>query len=179
MIWETFDTNKHDSLTSRHQTSKPSSFFPSADTRCDTLRSLPFQLGLLLRLNSSPPSLPPRSVRTSPAIISQVARRERIMGFGDFQTICHKAALPVCSVVGPKSLISGNAAGIQANCYARSVSLANTIIFEAATDFMHILALGMAAIMVFHVRSKFTAVGTGRFLPPYIDLCSDASILQK
>lgn len=82
------------------------------------------------------------------------------MGFGDiFDIICHKAALPLCAVVGPKSPISGSPTGIQANCYARSVELANTIIFEAATDFMHILALGMAAIMVLHVRSKFTAVG--------------------
>jgi len=81
------------------------------------------------------------------------------MGFGDFETICRKSALPLCSVVGPVSPISGSPTGIQANCYARSVSLANTIIFEAATDFMHILALGMAAIMVLHVRSKFTAVG--------------------
>lgn len=80
------------------------------------------------------------------------------MGFGDFETICHKSALPLCSIVGPISPISGKT-GIQANCYARSVELANTIIFEAATDFMHILALGMAVIMILHVRSKFTAVG--------------------
>ena len=84
------------------------------------------------------------------------------MGFGDFETICHKSPLPLCSIVGPVSPISGNPSGIQANCYARSVELANTIIFEAATDFMHILALGMAAIMVLHVRSKFTAVGKKR-----------------
>ena len=81
------------------------------------------------------------------------------MGFGDFETICSKNLLPLCSLVGPPSPISGGPAGIQASCYARSVELANTIIFEAATDFMHILALGMAAIMVLHVRSKFTAVG--------------------
>jgi len=81
------------------------------------------------------------------------------MGFGDFETICRKSALPLCAIVGPASPISGSPTGIQANCYARSVELANTIIFEAATDFMHILALGMAAIMVLHVRSKFTAVG--------------------
>ena len=83
------------------------------------------------------------------------------MGFGDFETICRKSALPLCAIVGPTSPISGSPAGILANCYARSVELANTIIFEAATDFMHILALGMAAIMVLHVRSKFTAVGKG------------------
>lgn len=80
------------------------------------------------------------------------------MGFGDFESICRKSALPLCSIVGPPSSITGTV-GIQANCYARSVELANTIIFEAANDFMHILALCMTAIMVLHVRSKFTAVG--------------------
>lgn len=81
------------------------------------------------------------------------------MGFGDFGSICQKSPLPVCSLLGPSNSISGGATGYQANCYARSIELANTIIFEAATDFMHILALGMTAIMIIHVRSKFTAVG--------------------
>ena len=83
------------------------------------------------------------------------------MGFGDFASICRKSPLPLCPLVGPPSPISGPT-GIQANCYARSIELANTIIFEAATDFMHILALGMTAIMILHVRSKFTAVGKSR-----------------
>lgn len=81
------------------------------------------------------------------------------MGFGDFQRICRQSALPLCSLVGPPSPILGTGAGIQANCYARSIELANTIIFEGATDFMHILALGMTMVMILHVRSKFTAVG--------------------
>lgn len=81
------------------------------------------------------------------------------MGFGDFSSICQKNAFPLCSLVGAGNGINRHS-GIQPNCYARSVELANTIIFEAATDFMHILALGMAVIMVLHVRSKFTAVGT-------------------
>jgi len=87
------------------------------------------------------------------------------MGFGDFEKICHQSPLPLCSIVGPQSPISSRP-GIQADCYARSVELANTIIFEAATDFMHILALGMTAIMILHVRSKFTAVGKPRPYPP-------------
>ena len=79
----------------------------------------------------------------------------------------------MCSVVGPTNPISNGRTGIQATCYARSVELANTIIFEAATDFIHILALGMAAIMVLHVRSKFTAVGE-RFRPePIFHMRSD------
>lgn len=80
------------------------------------------------------------------------------MGFGDFDTICRKAALPVCSLVGPKSELSGTR-GILPNCYARNIEVANTIIFQGATDVIHIVALAMAIIMIIHVRSKFTAVG--------------------
>ena len=80
------------------------------------------------------------------------------MAFGDFDSICRMSALPLCSLVGPVSNVTGTT-GIQATCYARSIELANTIIFEAAADFMHILALAMTAVMIVHVRSKFTAVG--------------------
>ena len=82
------------------------------------------------------------------------------MGFTDFRSICEKSMLPLCSLIGPLSPISGAASGIQATCYARSIDFANTVIFEAATGFAHIMALIMAVIMVLHVRSKFTAVGT-------------------
>jgi hypothetical protein len=80
------------------------------------------------------------------------------MGFGDFVSICTKTPLPLCSLIGPPSLIQGSA-GVLPQCYSLSIELANTIIFEGAADFMHILALGMTAIMILHVRSKFTAVG--------------------
>ena len=81
------------------------------------------------------------------------------MGFGDFATICRKTAVPLCSLVGPPSSIAGST-GIEPNCYARSIELANTIIFQGGVDFMHIIALIMTTIMIIHVRSKFTAVGT-------------------
>ena len=80
------------------------------------------------------------------------------MGFGDFRTICRKTAIPLCALVGPKNKLSG-ATGIQPKCYARTVELANTIIFQGASDFMQILALIMTSFMIIHVRSKFTAVG--------------------
>jgi len=80
------------------------------------------------------------------------------MGFGNFETLCLKVALPLCSLVGPPSSITG-ATGIPTECYSRSVELANTIIFQGAADFAHIIALIMTAIMIIHVRSKFTAVG--------------------
>ncbi|KAF2873774.1 chitin synthase III catalytic subunit [Massariosphaeria phaeospora] len=80
------------------------------------------------------------------------------MGFGDFTTICDKASIPLCALVGPPSEING-AAGIQASCYSRTIELANTLIFQGANDVMHIGALVMTVIMIMHVRSKFTAVG--------------------
>ncbi|KAF1990037.1 hypothetical protein K402DRAFT_444544 [Aulographum hederae CBS 113979] len=80
------------------------------------------------------------------------------MGFGDFQAICEKTSIPLCSLVGPPSPITGRP-GIQPNCYSRTVEVANTIIFQGATDFTHIIALIMTTIMIIHVRSKFTAVG--------------------
>lgn len=85
-----------------------------------------------------------------------------IMGFGDFNSICEKTPLPLCSLVGPASPISG-ATGIISNCYARNIEVANTIIFEGAASFMHIIALGMTVIMILHIRSKFTAVGSSYF----------------
>ena len=80
------------------------------------------------------------------------------MGFGDFVSICEKTPLPLCPLVGPESPITG-AHSVQTNCYARSIELANTIIFQGATGFAHILALIMLVVMIIHVRSKFTAVG--------------------
>jgi len=80
------------------------------------------------------------------------------MGFGNFSVICTQAALPLCSVLGSTSSLAGSH-GIEADCYARNIELANTIIFQGATSFMHIVALIMTVIMILHVRSKFTAVG--------------------
>lgn len=80
------------------------------------------------------------------------------MGFGDFDSICQKAVIPLCTLVGAESPTT-KTRGILANCYARNIEVANTIIFQAATAFAHILALVMTVIMILHIRSKFTAVG--------------------
>lgn len=79
------------------------------------------------------------------------------MAFGSFQDICEKVALPLCALVGPYN--GEGRPGIEPMCYSRTIEAANTIIFEAASGFVHIGALIMCLIMVFHVRSKFTAVG--------------------
>lgn len=81
------------------------------------------------------------------------------MGFGDFYAVCTNAALPLCALVGQNNAYTGGR-GIQADCYSRSISLANTIIFQGLAGIAHIIALIMTVIMIIHVRSKFTAVGT-------------------
>lgn len=80
------------------------------------------------------------------------------MTFGDFTSFCETAPLPLCASVGHITSIS-NGVGIEANCYARNIELANTIIFQMAASAIHILALVMTVIMILHVRGKFTAVG--------------------
>jgi len=79
------------------------------------------------------------------------------MVFGDFTNVCRQAAIPLCSLVGTSPLTGQ--VGIPPICYARTIELANTIIYQGATSCVHIIALVMTIIMVIHVRSKFTAVG--------------------
>ena len=93
--------------------------------------------------------------------------------FGSFDDICQTAALVVCPLVGELH-------GIEPNCYSRNVEIANTVLFQpgrfraipgcsgldaqfesvpAATCFVHIVAMIMTGIMIYHIRSKYTAVG--------------------
>ncbi|KAL7418790.1 Chitin synthase, class 7 [Cryptotrichosporon argae] len=72
--------------------------------------------------------------------------------FGSFDWVCERASLVVCPMLG-------TANGIEPTCYARNVQLGSQVFFQPATCFIHIAALGMTAIMLFHVRSKYTAVG--------------------
>lgn len=84
------------------------------------------------------------------------------MGFSDVLIhACEKTPLPLCPLIGPSNALMG-AHGVAAQCYARSIELANTIIFQGAAGFAHIVALIMTVIMIIHVRSKFTAVGTSK-----------------
>ncbi|EHA50560.1 chitin synthase export chaperone [Pyricularia oryzae 70-15] len=102
-------------------------------------------------------------------------------GFGDFTSLCQMAPLPLCSNVGKVN----NIIGIEPNCYARSIELANTIIFQGAASAMHIVALCMTVVMVLHVRGKFTAVGRKEILNffyfymllTFISLCVDAGVV--
>jgi hypothetical protein len=72
--------------------------------------------------------------------------------FGSFNSICETAALVICPLVGTDQ-------GIEPSCYSRNVDVAGTLIFQPSTCFVHIVAILMTAIMIYHIRSKYTAVG--------------------
>ncbi|GJJ78347.1 hypothetical protein EMPS_10706 [Entomortierella parvispora] len=72
--------------------------------------------------------------------------------FGNFNKICSTVPLTLCPLVGTTD-------GIEPICYSRNVKLADTLIFEPSTLIIHIIALVMTSIMIYHIRSKYTAVG--------------------
>ncbi|CAJ0888891.1 10060_t:CDS:2 [Entrophospora sp. SA101] len=74
--------------------------------------------------------------------------------FGDFRDICETVALTVCPLVGAVE-------GIEPTCYSRNVEIAKTLIFQPATIIIHIIALVMTSIMIYHIKSKYTAVVSG------------------
>ncbi|KAI8926393.1 chitin synthase III catalytic subunit [Entophlyctis helioformis] len=70
---------------------------------------------------------------------------------GSFDYVCNQLALPLCTLVGDSNQ--------EPLCYSRNIEIAGTLIFEPATLVIHIIALVMTAIMIFHIKSKYTAVG--------------------
>lgn len=109
--------------------------------------------GIEPTLNASP-----RAHTTNPTLQThEPTTTTTTMGFGDLTSICRLAPLPLCPLIGHNPIT--NSTGIQPSCYARTINIANTIIFEGAASTIHILALIMTTIMLLHVRSKFTAVG--------------------
>jgi len=72
--------------------------------------------------------------------------------FGDFKHICETVALTLCPLVGAPQ-------GIEPTCYSRNVEVAGSLIFQPATIIIHVIALIMTTIMIYHIKSKYTAVG--------------------
>ncbi|KAF8310852.1 hypothetical protein DL93DRAFT_2230013 [Clavulina sp. PMI_390] len=72
--------------------------------------------------------------------------------FGSFNSVCETAALVICPLVGTSQ-------GVEPTCYSRNVQIGNTLIFQPAACFVHIVAIIMTIIMILHIRSKYTAVG--------------------
>lgn len=99
------------------------------------------------------------------------------MGFHDIANVCLKTPLPLCSVVKSSThMILPNATmiqgfnpanlniGILPRCYARSIDVANTVIFGIGNAFVNIGALCVILIILYNVRQKYTAIGRAEYL---------------
>ncbi|KAI8977919.1 chitin synthase III catalytic subunit [Pilobolus umbonatus] len=69
-----------------------------------------------------------------------------------FDGICRTVPLSLCPLIG-------YAEGIAPVCYSRNIELGGTIIFQPSTLILDIVAIIMTMIMIYHIRSKYTAVG--------------------
>lgn len=86
------------------------------------------------------------------------------MAFGSFDDICTKVAFPLCSVIAPAEENPFFPRGIIPQCYAISVDIANTMIFQIGNAFIHFGGLIIVLICIFNVRAKYTAIGRTEML---------------
>ncbi|KAI9207876.1 chitin synthase III catalytic subunit [Polychytrium aggregatum] len=78
--------------------------------------------------------------------------------FGSFDYFCSQLSLTLCPLVSTNTL----GGGVEASCYSRNIQLGGDpgiLIFEPAVLIIHLVALIMTGIMIYHIRSKYTAVG--------------------
>ncbi|KAI8342676.1 chitin synthase III catalytic subunit [Chlamydoabsidia padenii] len=69
-----------------------------------------------------------------------------------FDEICQTVALTLCPLIGKYD-------GIEPLCYARNVEFAGMLIFQPATLMIDLITIGMTAVMIYNVKTKYTAVG--------------------
>lgn len=89
------------------------------------------------------------------------------MVFGDFSTLCKNTPLPLCTIIKPLNSATDTTDpfnGILTNCYARSVTLANTLIFEIGTAFINIGNLIILMMIVYLVRLRYTSVARNEMI---------------
>lgn len=73
--------------------------------------------------------------------------------FGSFNWVCNSVPLSVCP------LTAGRIDNIEPQCYARNINIGNLLVFQPATLVVIIVAVIMTAIMIYHIKTKYTAVG--------------------
>lgn len=82
----------------------------------------------------------------------------------NFNSICSKTLFPLCSLIAAVSPEDDFQRGVVPLCYARSVELANTMIFQIGNAFVHIGTILILLVIIFNVRVKYTAIGRSEML---------------
>ncbi|KAJ3206441.1 Chitin synthase, class 7 [Dinochytrium kinnereticum] len=86
--------------------------------------------------------------------MSTAPRQNISFSFGSFDYFCSQVPLTVCPLVGRPE------GGINPTCYSRNIEIVGgMLVFEPATLVIHLIALIMTGIMIYHIKSKYTAVG--------------------
>jgi len=73
--------------------------------------------------------------------------------FGKFDEVCRTVTLAICPLLGESSF------NMEPTCYSRNFEIAGTLIFQPSTIIINLVAIIMTAIMIFNIKSKYTAVG--------------------
>lgn len=79
-----------------------------------------------------------------------------VSSFLRIRQICEAAPLPLCSLI---SKGAESESLIEPSCYSRNVELFNIMIFEPATLLVYLVAFVMTAVMIYHIKVKYMAVG--------------------
>ncbi|KAI9495961.1 chitin synthase III catalytic subunit [Zychaea mexicana] len=69
-----------------------------------------------------------------------------------FDGVCQTVALTLCPLIGKSD-------GIEPLCYSRNVEFAGMLIFQPGTLIMDIISIFMTSIMIYHIKTKYTAIG--------------------
>lgn len=101
------------------------------------------------------------------------------MAFGDFGDVCDRAPLPLCTLVNAlgTDLADVVFTGVLPVCYARTVDLANTMIFEVGTAIVNMANLAILLMIVFLVRQRYTSVARKEMLVFFWCLVADIILL--
>lgn len=87
------------------------------------------------------------------------------MAFGDFTSICAKTPLPLCTLIRPLDRDQASPFdGVLSKCYARSVNIANTLIFEVGTSLINVINLIILLLIIYLVRLRYTSVARKEML---------------
>lgn len=86
------------------------------------------------------------------------------MGLGDFKLLCERANVPLCALVGPNDMHFHSLNDLESTCYARSINLANTMVFSVGNAFLQFGTLLVVSLGIYNTYQKYTAVGRREIL---------------
>lgn len=83
--------------------------------------------------------------------------------------ICTLTALPLCSLISaPRPLAVLTTTGVYPDCSARTIEVANTVIFQLGNAIVNMTGLVVISIIILNIRTKYTAIGRKEILDFFV-----------